>query len=198
MLTGITYDRLRRYASVALGTVMLAALLATTVPFETLASGQMCTLACCAGRAPHAAGSCMDGSCHALLKNRAFGQSRFHHFISASEQFCGLTILRAHLHSSVRRGIAGNRVLEHKNNQIDSKASVSAGTIGRPCEPNCGAGILSSSRPSRPRHSTAIAHATKPRPPSISLQILFRLTAAKSLSGSAQQFSPRGPPIPSS
>ncbi len=186
---------IRRILKTILITGIFVGLAASILPLETSASGPMCTLSCCAGRAPHAAGSCMNGACHAFLIHRA-GQSHVHHSESTPEQFCGLTILSAHLRSSTLRGIDANRVLEGKDSQTHSKESVSAGTIGRPCEPNCGAGLLRSSSQTRRRHSGVIARAANPRPPSRSDRLSARFSGAKSLNRFAQ-ISPRGPPNPS-
>ena len=60
------------------GATLLLSLLASSFPLGTLASGPMCTLACCAGRAPHAAGSCMNGSCHAFLTGHP-NKGHIHH-----------------------------------------------------------------------------------------------------------------------
>src|SRR5690349_10464722 len=57
-------DRKRIVVRTVLAVSLLLAFLASSFPLTTIASGPMCTLACCAGRPPHAAGSCMNGSCH--------------------------------------------------------------------------------------------------------------------------------------
>src|SRR4051794_5140490 len=90
--------RLKSIARVFLATILLLGFVASTLPLESIASGPLCTLSCCAGRAPHAAGSCMNGSCHAFL-----GKDSSHHRApvgtQVNEQLCGLA-------RAVRRNLA--------------------------------------------------------------------------------------------
>jgi hypothetical protein len=73
------------------GATLLLSILWANIPTASLASGPMCNLACCAGRAPHAAGSCMNGSCHAFLMGRAeTSKIHVHLPVHESEQLCGL------------------------------------------------------------------------------------------------------------
>ena len=58
-------------ARVVLGVVLLFACLSSVVPLASVSAGSMCRLPCCAGKAPHAAGSCMGGSCLAVLPKHA-------------------------------------------------------------------------------------------------------------------------------
>ncbi|HEX5705817.1 MAG TPA: hypothetical protein VFX96_00865 [Pyrinomonadaceae bacterium] len=46
------------------------ALLAGAVPLEGVASARLCTMSCCAGRTPHAEGSCTHGACQVEVKTR--------------------------------------------------------------------------------------------------------------------------------
>lgn len=84
-----------RIARALLGAMLFFSVLASSFPLATLASGPMCTLACCAGRAPHAAGSCMNGSCHAFLTGHT-KKIHIHHEAPTeqAEQLCGLSRLR--------------------------------------------------------------------------------------------------------
>jgi hypothetical protein len=121
--------RLKRYTRTALPTILLAGLLSSLLPLETLATGQMCNLACCANRASHAAGSCMDGSCHATLSKRA---AHSHGATNRSvERLCGLS-------SAVRRylSLPVTGTTPQKPSQEPRKLAASA--INRPCQPECG------------------------------------------------------------
>ena len=60
-------------------TLLLTLLTGNIVWSAASAGGPMCTLACCAGRAPHAAGSCMNGSCQAGVSEHDHASSSFHH-----------------------------------------------------------------------------------------------------------------------
>ena len=72
----------------ALAVALLGAFLLNFTPLPLVSAGSMCTLACCAGSAPHAAGSCMGKSCHAPLHFK--GHHGFSRVANASnERFCG-------------------------------------------------------------------------------------------------------------
>jgi len=189
-----------RLGRVVLGAIMLATVLWTSLPVSTAVSGPMCTLACCAGRSPHAADSCMNGSCHAILRGRSKATSHVRNNEASSEQFCGITritkVNRFALLSSVRFSAkSGEGRAKH---DASNRESISAGTFGRTCDPDCGSGLFSFSTQSRPRHAALIAHAEKPRPPAGSSRSRYSLIRTRISRGFGQQFSPRGPPAQSS
>jgi hypothetical protein len=151
---------LSRIARVILGAMLLLAILSANIPSSVLASGPMCTLACCAGRAPHAAGSCMNGSCHAFLaghnqKLHVHHETRIEHV----EQLCGLS--RVNKNASRLRFIQTVRTesspadthYSRESKTAPDQASVSTGALTKPCQPDCGAGTISSSNQRRPRES---------------------------------------------
>ena len=82
---------LSRVSRVILGAMLLVAILSANIPSSVIASGPMCTLACCAGRAPHAAGSCMNGSCHAFLAGHNQKPHIHQTRVRVAEQVCGLS-----------------------------------------------------------------------------------------------------------
>jgi len=77
-----------KYTRLTLAVFLLAGLASTAAPLITNASGTVCTLSCCAGRAPHAAGSCMSGACHAFLHRSQSTRSHVH--LQPAEHYCGL------------------------------------------------------------------------------------------------------------
>ena len=71
---------------------MVFALLSASVPVGALTSAHLCAMACCAGHAPHLAGSCSGGSCHARLSlNQGSGFLPLHGERDEEYQF-GLTV----------------------------------------------------------------------------------------------------------
>jgi hypothetical protein len=190
-------------ARTILAALLLLTLLSASLPLTTLASGPTCTLACCAGRAPHAAGSCMNGSCHAVLTGRA-KKSKIHLQLPVheSEQLCGLPRSTTRNSAVSLRGSGAPTLSASSQRSRGSgakdAASVSTSTLGRPCQPDCGAGAFSSSTQSRPRDSCATSHADKPRPPSTSRLEHSSFSRAKVLDALCRRSRPRGPPISSS
>jgi hypothetical protein len=192
-----------RVARVILWSTLLLSILWANIPSSVFASGPMCTLACCAGRAPHAAGSCMNGSCHAFLNGRA-KTSKIHLQLPVhqSEQLCGLPRRATRNSAVVLRGstaltLAASSEQSHGSRARDAP-SVSTSTLGKPCQPDCGTGAFSSSSQSRTRDTGAISHADKPRPPSTARLEHSSLSRAKTLDASCRRSRPRGPPITSS
>jgi hypothetical protein len=190
-------------ARTILAALLLLTLLSTSLPLVTIASGPMCTLACCAGRAPHAAGSCMNGSCHAVLKGRAKVSKIHLQFpVQESEQLCGLP--RSTTRNSVvsLRGSAALTLAassgRSRGSRAQDAASVSTTALGRSCQSDCGTGTFGSSSQSRPRDSGAISYADKPRPPSTARLEHSSLSRAKALDALCRRSRPRGPPISSS
>src|SRR5258706_15260144 len=47
--------------------VLLTAFLSGVVPLAAVTAGSLCALECCAGKAPHAGGSCMKGGLQVTL-----------------------------------------------------------------------------------------------------------------------------------
>src|SRR5262245_3576248 len=81
---------------ILVSTLLLGAI-TNSLPLVTMAGGPSCALACCAGRTPHAEGSCMNGSCHAFrpLELKSHLDRRF---ASAQvEPMCGLKQAAKHL-----------------------------------------------------------------------------------------------------
>jgi len=179
--------RAKRFASATLASVLLAGLLAGIFPLETLATGQICNLACCAGRAPHAAGSCMDGSCHAALTKRSS------HRLSSSrrqvaDKLCGINRFARRLSPRIT-------TVDRSSEKSESQHSrISSGTITKPCLAECGScgsgsaatdfrghAVMARRQQSRPLAATGFADA--------SFAGLLILTTLVRQSG------PRAPPI---
>ena len=190
-------------ARTILAALLLLTLLSASLPPTAIASSPMCHLACCAGRAPHAAGSCMNGSCHAFLMGRA-KTSKIHLQLPVheSEQLCGLRRSTTRnsvvsLRGSTARTLAAS-FERSRGGRAPDAASVSTSTVGKPCQPDCGTGTFSSSSQSRPRDSGAISYADKPRPLSTARHEHSSFNRAKTLDALCRRSRPRGPPISSS
>lgn len=187
-----------RIARAVLGVALLLTLLAGSFPLSTLASGPMCELACCAGRAPHAAGSCMNGSCHAFAASH---QKKSHNHEAKPEQLCGLARLKF---NASRFGSFDNVTVDFttSNNQSTNSTSTAPATaslatpaITKPCQPDCGGLVSRSTGSRRQRDEAALAYSNRPHPPSrAKLQANdYRLTQA--LDACARRGVPRGPPV---
>lgn len=196
-------------ARILIAATLVAALVSGTVPFGLTSSGHLCTMECCAGKPPHEAGSCMHGSCEVNF-------SVFKSPVPPKEQeeHCGASKPKAteharmHTQDSPAPNKEDSSVADHRHDlQVDSSeqerarksnsqqtTSVAASMLTKPCPPDCGAGTLNYSSPSRPREAAALSYANKPRPPS---SILIRSSSDnifKTLEALYRRSPPRGPP----
>jgi hypothetical protein len=189
-------------ARIILGATILLSILWANIPTASLASDPMCHLACCAGRAPHAAGSCMNGSCHAFLVSRSNSSKiQVHSPVHQSEQLCGLPRRMARNSMTSLRGSPALTLANTSDRSHDSRSpnatSVSTSTLGKPCQLDCGAAFSSSSQ-NRPRDTGAISHADKPRPPSTGRREHSSFNRVGPWDALCRRSGPRGPPITSS
>jgi len=192
-----------RVARTPLGATLLFAVLASTFPLATLASGPMCTLACCAGRAPHAAGSCMNGSCHAFRAGQSKKNLPNHRPARRQqlEPLCGLSlsalkIKRVNQIETVKVDYNSKRrtTSSQTTSQGPDQNSASTVALTKPCQPDCGSLTSGFMNPYRKRSPATIAFADRPRPPSDSRLWNFDDRATRSLSGRSRRHVPRGPP----
>jgi hypothetical protein len=185
--------------------MLLLAILWGDIPSSAVATGPRCTLACCAGRAPHAAGSCMNGSCHAgLMAHRK--ATDIHHEPPAqqSERFCGFprSTARASLFSLLVAAVDHGSGVDSEYprgsraaGKAPDRAKISALALAKPCQPDCGAGTFSSTNQRRPRQTAALSFANRALQPSS-----LRLLAAANTHSHARdilrwQANPRAPPV---
>jgi hypothetical protein len=186
MLSSIKSDRIKRTARTALAAVLLTGLCSAILPLGALAIGQTCNLACCAGRAPHAAGSCMDGSCHVSLK-KASKQNHSSQRKQVGEQLCGVTRV-------ARRVLSSKTARLSPITKESQQPRVSSTTMGRPCLPNCGS-CGSGSAAFDFRNHAVIARRQRSRRPAaagltdVSFAVLLTLTTL------VRQSAPRAPPL---
>jgi hypothetical protein len=181
--------RLASAARVVLAAILLFAFLSGVVPLASVSAGSMCRLECCAGRTPHAAGSCMDGSCEASLlthpKAARSNKAKRDH----GDQFCGPG------HAVVMKSLARMRS-NHAPLEVGSdQTTVSAAAFGKPCQPDCGACASGFTNPNRQKNSAAIADAVRPRAPTATDSSDFGAHLNKILKTLCRQCAPRGPPL---
>lgn len=151
----MTVRRTSRIARTALALLVLAAFVLPIAPIASVSAGNLCTLACCAGRAPHAAGSCMDGTCHVAIRNRKKAVHKEHP--QRSEELCGIKSIVGK-HHSTSPPLASNG--------SSDLPGAEAATLSKPCLPECAS--CSGFAPSNSlRKSAVLARVDRPTPPSL-------------------------------
>jgi hypothetical protein len=191
-----------RAARLILGATLLLAVLLANIPTPVGAADPMCTLACCAGRAPHAAGSCMNGSCHAFLKGTFRAVPLHRRLPNTSEQLCGLS--RRTARSTVLL-LSGPSVIfndgasgQAGTSRTSQPRAISSSRLGKPCEPGCGTGTFSNSSQSLKRNAGILAITDKLLPPPVASHGRFSFDHTMELDKLIQPSRPRGPPLSTS
>lgn len=178
----------KRSGLVSVARIMLAAMLLTAffagvVPLVPVSAGSLCQRECCAGRAPHASGSCMDGSCEA---NLSAAPAHSHHAeANPVDKLCGLPA-KIETKSFPRT--------RNKSTAPLSSDQVASSAFEKPCQVDCGSCASSSTNSNRQRNSSAIAGAHRPRPPTTLNLPNSGSHPVQTLGAQRRQGAPRGPP----
>lgn len=204
-------------ARAILAVTLLLTLVGGTIVLPAKASGPLCTLACCAGRAPHAAGSCMNGSCHAgvTTHNPASSNShQFHHhhdqqpaeesdqssvFPGAKASVGGAEIgdvptIVASSYEASANGTGQALTTEEASNRSNGPG-MSATVLSKPCHPDCGACASGFATPKRSRQAATLAGSNHAQPPSSVKLAAGRHSLTHTRSALGRQCAPRGPPL---
>jgi hypothetical protein len=162
-------------ARIALALLLAAAFTCTTVPLASVSASNTCHLECCAARAPHAAGSCMNGTCHAAIQVHK-NKLRRPASSETAEAFCGLKRFSEQ---------TGHHAIS--NDAPTTQPSVA--TFQRACDADCGSCAVGSVSA---KGKIAIAASYQLQP------LGTRCSIDSDLISSTQTFhrrySPRGPP----
>jgi hypothetical protein len=167
-----------------MASVLLSAFLSGIVPLAAATAGSLCTLECCARRAPHASGSCMKGSCQAPLP--ASRARRHHAPLEKAERFCGLP---RKIHLSSFTTVPAEARLSGSSDHLSSMA------LESPCQLDCGGCTSGFANSNRSRNSAAVVGDSRPRPPVNNHLSDFNYYRIRILETQCRQGAPRGPPI---
>ena len=200
-------------ARALLAVTLLLLLVAGSITWPAAASGPLCTLACCAGKTPHAAGSCMQGSCQSgITAHHRASHAQHHHeqqladesdpssalpgaiaSVGGSEMDDVPTIDATSYDASANDG----RQTERAEGPADRSSAprISATFLSRPCEADCSACAPGFGASKRPRSAAALAGASHAKP----LARINSLAGTRSVthirSALGRQSIPRGPPF---
>lgn len=180
-----------------LAALLLGALFLASVPVASVAASPWCTRPCCAGHAAHAAGSCLNGSCHAAIVTRKTVHSH-PGTKTKSELLCGLSRRATSL---FRRTTSLKTVAaSSSSDSIPGKPSrngpqSSAVVLTKSCPADCGGCVSSSPSSNRQRHTATTAHGIRPPRPTDFHRFEFARHGAQTLDALCRQCAPRGPPV---
>jgi len=162
--------------------ILLFGIFASVVPLETVLASPACRLACCAKRAPHSAGSCADGSCHASLKRKR-REARHHSTSNPIKELCGLG----------RKSEIENKTRPRMNlASTKTETDAAAAAFATSCPVEC-SGTLANS--SFQRNSAAMSVSTNQGQEPLHRTRVCS-TDAQPSEVSCRDCAPRGPPLP--
>ncbi len=180
---GPVFVVLRAILSVSLLVVLVGAGLV----WPAAASGPMCTLACCAGRAPHAAGSCMQGSCS--------DHDAHHEPPDAESPIPGIV---AGAHGSDMDNVPTVDASHVTRQNASGVPAFSTAALMKPCESGCGASTTITITVRKARDG-ATNGSINHRPASATVRLKqISFDAPPLQTGFGRNHIPRGPPRPSS
>ncbi|MGB9179495.1 MAG: hypothetical protein WCB68_09660 [Pyrinomonadaceae bacterium] len=208
--------KLRLPARAALAMTLALALLAAFVSFDALSSSKLCSMPCCAGKAPHLAGSCAGGHCHAnlsIVKKEAEPEHQHATVDSPAPQQSAM-----HMHGAHEMAAAEDRHAHHSveveqtnsdgarepsqdsqaqatNVDPEQTASIEPVILSRPCAPDCGVSTNGFAQLRRSRDPAALAINGQPRPPTLIKFYARSGSPAFRTSLLCRQCVPRGPPL---
>jgi hypothetical protein len=172
-----------------LAALILCSLGSAALPLSSVSAISACHLDCCAGRAPHSAGSCMTGACHARIKSKRHAHAEPLD-PTISEELCGLSMRP----TAVAKRIAAAKLSGRKTASSESTQSeLSKTSAGRPCPPDCG-GLASAFANAKQSRKAFAGRTHSLRSQSVIGPSDRFVHSVKSRAGLSRRSIPRGPP----
>lgn len=209
-----TRIRLAILPRIVVAVVLVFALLAGIAPFKSASAGNLCTMACCAGLAPHAAGSChMEMAGSGKLKPEPTPEPE-------PEKLCGLPAAERgavkvtattaapalnldavtvdasdHCQINSQSNEPGASSGDHAGHpdESDQTTSIAVNSFAKPCPPGCGGGTTVS-RVRRSPDAAPRAQDLRPRS-TFAKKYAYQSEDLLILSVCREQVRPRGPPV---
>lgn len=190
-----------------LALTLLLTLITGNIAWSSAASGPLCTLACCAGRAPHVAGSCMNGACEAgLLKSDPESSHQSHHHITQRLEETDPQVPRSFAGAIVSAGgsdddqvptIEATSTAQTRppGKNPSRELVVAAPALTKPCHADCGVCASNFTTPRRSRKATTLAGSNHSPPSSEIFLLKYQLILNDVRDVFSRATSPRGPPL---
>lgn len=195
-------------ARAILGAILVLGLLSGSLPFASVSSAPVCKLACCVGRPPHAAGSCMSGSCHTGLvlhpatSNHAhdhIGKNRAEPLCGAAKMTTSAAILRMQeVPTADNSSATDGRTTDQRQSARggpEQRESVTTAVAVKPCQTDCGGCVSGSTSHNRQSDRAVLCYADRPRPPSSAGRAATSCAFANNLDVLCRRARPRAPPV---
>lgn len=155
-------------ARIILATTLLLVVLASAVPFSSLASSHACAMACCIGKPPHMAGSCsvqFSDEEQAETPPERNEEQPAHHQHAMHPSGGDSQAIASAKHQDAAKPPATHH--SKSGTEVSSRTTsvASQPSLTTPCSPECAAVASVYSQVRRPRDSASVAVVARPRPP---------------------------------
>jgi hypothetical protein len=192
--------------------MLLLLLVSSSIVWPAAASSPLCTMACCAGKTPHAAGSCVHSACETGISTdtpKASSHEHSHHHDSQKAVAPDSKGEESLILAGVTGGACGAdmeevptieaapvQADEELPNTAERKTdqAFSATVVSQPCEAGCGACTSSFAAPNRSRNALALSGVKNPPVPHSSKYADHNRPLTFAASMICRESVPRGPP----
>ncbi|MGH9932696.1 MAG: hypothetical protein ACREA9_26120 [Pyrinomonadaceae bacterium] len=203
-------------ARAVLAVTLLLTLIAGSIAWPVAASGPLCAMACCAGKAPHAAGSCMHGACetNGSIETGARNSSQHSHhnheqqtqgldsdndstkiLVGVTGGACGADMEQVPtIEATPYQAVADENTLTVTRETETNHPALAVTVLSQPCQPGCGACTSGFATPNRSRNGVVLAGSKKALPSSSSRLGDGSQRVTYMASVYCRQSLPRGPP----
>lgn len=186
---------------------LLISVLSSAVPLSSATGSHLCTMACCAAKPPHEAGTCIMLACE-IKPSSSRKQKR-----KTGDPMCGSNMPSADrsdiqmAEMATEQSPSSDRLsiaefdFSHTDSSQEGESgspSIAAAAFTTPCPPDCGGATCSFTTQNRTRHLAALGFAARPRPPALIQKLRSSNRRSFAVAILCRKSSPRGPPTFSS
>jgi hypothetical protein len=184
------------FARTILAAMLALVLLAGVAPLNTLSRSHQCRMACCAGKSPHAEGSCSVALATETQEEEPAGEQVEEHAAHSQHSHQHAASQTSEIASSNNDALM-RQTAQHPSAKKSSRTlNVASQAMTTPCSRECAAATTSASTQlPRPRDAAAMSVSGNPRPPTLAI---FKKEFSTVLPMSAErrrQLHPRAPPF---
>lgn len=176
-----------RKARIIVFALVLCSVVVLALPLGSASADSNCHLDCCAARAAHPAGSCLGGTCHAVIKDARHAHASRTSFVPR-EKLCGVTQRPL---ASAKLRLAARSVLQKNVPGAERRLDASGNSLAQPCPAECCGG---NSAFGGARHQRSVGRINSAPTPPAEIDFDLAVCLVKTRAGSHLLFVPRGPP----
>jgi hypothetical protein len=192
----------RVFARLCLAFLLLVSVISGAVPLGSASGQHLCAMACCAGKPPHEAGSCMMNACEATAFHQAKAPTRDDPICDPRASASGHAGMETAVRVEVDTDTHGLSSVDEfdfttgKQSATGTRGatSIAAAALSKPCPPECGGATCRTTSKNTRYDSPAPGFGERPRPLSLASLRHSTLSGRVKLQPLCKQLQPRAPP----